>query len=145
MSIDIAAPVRPAVRPAVRPVVAALFSALVLIEAELFLTADSENPNTWAGVVTDTVIVLVSGALALGLVAASRRAPVAVGWGSLVAALLFCVPFWAGGAITLGVATYVLNHGRRGWVATTGLALAALQAAYLLVSVLIDFAPGLPA
>lgn len=141
MSIDVAAPVRSAVR----PVMAALLSALVLIEAELFLTADSESPNTWAGVVTDTVIVLVSGAVALGLVAASRRAPLAVGWCSLVAALLFSLPFWAGGAITLGVATYVLNRGRRQWAATTGVVLAGLQAAYLLVSVLIDFGPGLPA
>lgn len=120
-------------------------AAAALLWAELLLTATAAEPNTWVGVATSSVILAVAALLAAGLVACAPRAPGAAGVGSVIAAAVFSLPFWAGGAIVLGATAYALNrqrHRARAWV---GAGLAAVQALYLLVSIVIDFSPGLPA
>lgn len=119
--------------------------AAALLWAELFLTATGTAPNTWVGVASSTAILAVAALLAAGLVAWAARAPGPAGIGSLVAAWLFSLPFWAGGAIVLGMTAYALNRQRHRALALIGAALAAVQALYLLVSIAIDFSPGVPA
>lgn len=119
--------------------------AAALLWAELLLTATASPPNTWAGVASSTAILAVAALVAAALIAWAARAPGPAGVGSLLAAGLFMLAFWAGGAIVLGATAYALNRQRHRARAWLGAGLAAVQALYLLVSIVIDFSPGLPA
>lgn len=125
---------------------AALLAAFVLLWAELFLTAAADEPNTWSGVVTDTIALGIGGGIALGLaaLATNKRRARSAAIGCFVAALLFALPFWTGAVIVLGVTAYILNRGERQVLAYIAAGLAILDAVFPLVSVFIDFAPGMP-
>jgi len=73
---------------------AALLAAFVLLWAELFLTAAADEPNTWSGVVTDTIALGIGGGIALGLaaLATNKRRARSAAIGCFVAALLFALP-----------------------------------------------------
>ena len=92
---------------------AALLAAFVLLWAELFLTAAADEPNTWSGVVTDTIALGIGGGIALGLaaLATNKRLARSAAIGCFVAALLFALPFWTGAVIVLGVTASILNRG----------------------------------
>lgn len=104
----------------------------------------SSAPNTWVRVLTSTAILVVAALLALALTMLAGRAPRAAGAASVAAALVFSLPFWAGGAIVLGLTAYALNRRERRYAARVGAAPATAQALFLLVPILIDFSPGLP-
>lgn len=124
----------------------ALAASFALLYTELFLTADAEAPNTWVGMASDTAILTFAGALAIGLAALARKP----GRASMAAVaccaltVLFSLPFWTGSAIVLGVTTYALNAGARRPLALIGAGMAVLTAGFLMVEMVVGFAPGLP-
>ena len=111
---------------------AALLAAFVLLWAELFLTAAADEPNTWSGVITDTIALGIGGGIALGLaaLATNKRRARSAAIGCFVAALLFALPFWTGAVIVLGVTAYILNRGERQVLAYIAAGLAVLDAVF---------------
>jgi hypothetical protein len=121
-----------------------LMGALVLVWAELLLTAQGEHPNTGTGAVVDTAIMVAAGAAGLGLAVARLRSPRLAEIGSLVGTLVFLVPFWCGGAIVLGALAFRLNRGPRPMLAWIAAAIAAVQGVMLVASMVFAYGPGLP-
>ncbi len=120
-----------------------------LLWAELFLTADAEDPNTWTGVITDTAVLAVASLLALALVRRgeseedgrlnAKAALIALG-GALFGLLLF----WTGASVVLGVAVFLLSWPYIRPLAYTGAAIALADVLYFPIDTVMEFAPGLP-
>lgn len=126
----------------------AVVGTFVLLWAELFLTADADDPNTWEGVFFDTAVLAAASALALGVVLwgmgdPTRRTRAAII--ALVLTVLGAVLFWTGAATVLGVATMLLARPDRRVIAVIGGFLAAAAAIFLVVETVVSFAPGVPA
>jgi hypothetical protein len=126
-----------------------VLGALALLEAELFLTADADQPNTMSGLIIDMVLLLVLGAVSVAL----------VGWGArqepggrrratiicLVLAVLTLVVFWTVAPVVFGVAAYLLAAPEAKVVRGAGLFVAAAVAAFMVLEIVRGFAPGIPA
>ena len=119
----------------------------VLLWAELFLTADADEPNTWTGVITDTIVLAVATVVALLVVSwgtsgvgRERKAAIV----ALVLTILAAVPFWTGAATVLGVATFLLARSVSRPVGVAGAVIGAAIAVFLIVETVVSFAPGVP-
>jgi hypothetical protein len=127
----------------------AVAATFALLWAELFLTADADEPNTWARVITDTVVLALASLLALALV---RRAPAGpddppnprAALTALAGALFGLLLFWTGTGLVLGVAVFLLSWPWLRPLAYTGAAIALANALYFPMDVVVDFAPGVP-
>jgi hypothetical protein len=126
-----------------------IVATFALLWAELFLTADAEDPNTWEGVITDTAVLAVASALALALVARgpadldappNPKAALAALGGALFGLLLF----WTGAGVVLGVAVFLLAWPWLRPLAYTGAAIAIANALYFPMDTMLEFAPGAP-
>jgi hypothetical protein len=120
-----------------------------LLFADLLLTADAEDPNTWRRMITDTLVLAVASGLALALVA---RAPADVddppnqkaALAALAGALFGLLLFWTGAGVVLGVAVFLLSWPWLPPLAYTGAAIAIANALYFPSDTMLEFAPGLP-
>jgi hypothetical protein len=127
----------------------AVAATFALLWAELFLTADADEPNTWAGVITDTLVLALASLLALALVRSGPAGPddppnpkaalIALG-GALFGLLLF----WTGAGVVLGVAVFLLSWPWLRPLAYTGAAIALANVLYFPIDTLMEFAPGVP-
>jgi hypothetical protein len=127
----------------------AVAATFALLWGDLFLTADADDPTTWAGVITATAVLAVASLLALALV---RRAPTdadappnqKAALTALAGALFGLLLFWTGAAVVLGVAVVLLSWPWLRPMAYTGAAIAIVNALYFPIALILEFAPGLP-
>ncbi len=123
----------------------------LLVLAELFLTARAAQPNTWAGVITDSIVLLVLGAGSVGVVAWAtsgddarfRRGAIA----ACVFSLLTFAVFWTALPLVFGIAAMIISRAstrRMVAVEVIGGLAALLIAGFMLFEMVANFAPGLP-
>lgn len=138
-------------KPSVRLQAFAVGATFLLVWAELYLTARADEPNTWAGVITDSIILAVFGAASIALVAwatggeASRFRKGAIA-AAVLSVLSFAV-FWTALPLVFGVAAIIISRAssRRTVVAeVVGGLSATLIVGFMLFEMVANFAPGLP-
>ena len=140
-------PVRDGVR--LRLQALAVAATFALLWADLFLTADADEPNSWARVITDTAVLAVGSLLAVALV---RRAPSEeddrlnprAALAALAGALFGLLLFWTGAGVVLGVAVLLLSWPTIRPLAYTGATIAIANVLYFPIDTIVEFAPGLP-
>lgn len=121
-----------------------------LLWSELYLTADADEPNTWAGVITDTAVLVVASLLALALVRRSRTEEEGAGMNAKAAlialggALFGLLLFWTGAGVVLGIAVFLLSWPYFRALAYAGATIAVANALYFPIDTMLEFAPGLP-
>lgn len=139
-------------KPGVRMQAFAVGATILLVWAELYLTARADEPNTWAGVITDSIILLVFGAASIALVAwATAGEESRFRKGAIAAAVLSVLSFaafWTALPLVFGVAAIIISRAssHRTVVAEVvgGLA-ATVIVGFMLLEMVGNFAPGLPA
>jgi hypothetical protein len=127
----------------------AVAATFALLWAELFLTADADEPNTWAGVITATLVLALASFLALALVRSGPAGPddppnPKAALIALAAALFGLLLFWTGAGLVLGVAVFLLAWPWLRPLAYTGAAIAVASALYFPIAVFVEYAPGVP-
>jgi hypothetical protein len=142
------APVEAGVRTRIQAIVVA--TTFALLWGELFFTADADEPNTWAGAITNTAILAAASVLALALVRSRRTEAEDAGMNAKAAlialggALFGLLLFWTGAGVVLGVAVFLLAWPFFRPLAYTGATIAVANASYFPIDTMLEFAPGLP-